>query len=271
MDLTSERVVAGAASYIAHETPAALIRFGEGEGRVLCARYHEPGSIKVAANKLKRQMGSAYPVDDVLRIRSMLTRAFDRADIVGLRGDSRFRPEHDMWVKRIEALFAERVAAGRAPAVITHCQVNTDLLAHLGTLLGAQELVSVISSRDVRAHICSRYGVADVAVYPVPSQYVMREVDDGYEARLHNVPFWPDYYFDLRERIVVRRPGEVFLVGAGILGKELCLTVKERGGIALDMGSTLDAMVGKVTRGSRRPAPYRPVTAEHRSHRWRKA
>ena len=40
-----------------------------------------------------------------------------------------------------------------------------------------------------------------------------------------------------------------FLVGAGIFGKDLCIRIRELGGIALDMGSCLDLMAGKVTRG----------------------
>jgi len=95
-----------------------------------------------------------------------------------------------------------------------------------------------------------------VGAVQVPSEYVMRKLDDGYERRLHDVAFWPEFFDDLRTRIAVREPGEVFLVGAGVLGKELCLRIKELGGIALDMGSSLDRMVGKITRGPRRPEPY---------------
>jgi hypothetical protein len=71
------------------------------------------------------------------------------------------------------------------------------------------------------------------------------------------VPIWPDFYRRLEEEIEVREQGEVFLVGAGLFGKSLCVRIRERGGIALDMGSTLDGIAGKVTRGEGRPT-FRP-------------
>lgn len=259
VELPRERAVALALARIRRRTPTAVIRFGEGEGRVLAADPQDPASIRVAANKLKRQTGSRHGLDDVLRIRSMVTRAFDRADIVGLRGSCSFSDEHRMWVARIEAAFAERVAAGRPPAVVTHCMLNNPLRDNLATLLEGQTQISVISCRQIAPVLSDRYGVADVATYQVPSQFIMRDVDGEYEARLHGVAFWPDHYFELRRRLIVRDPGEIFLVGAGILGKELCIRIAELGGIALDMGSCLDGLAGKVTRGDGRPEPYRPA------------
>lgn len=257
VDLTRELAVALALTRIRRRAPTAVIRFGEGEGRVLAADLQDPASIRVAANKLKRQTGRRYGLDDVLRIRSMLTRAFDRADIVGLRGSSSFSEEHRMWVARIEAAFAERIAAGRPPAFVTHCLLNNPLRDNLATLLAGQDRISVISCREIAPVLSDQYGIADVATYQVPSQFIMRGVDDEYEAQLHAVAFWPDFYFELRRRLVVREPGEIFLVGAGILGKELCIRIRELGGIALDMGSCLDGLAGKVTRGGGRPEPYR--------------
>ena len=95
----------------------------------------------------------------------------------------------------------------------------------------------------------------------MPSQYVMRTVDDEYERALHGIPIWPDVVDRIRDELEVRQRGEVFLVGAGLFGKELCIRVRERGGIALDLGSCLDGMADKVTRGPNRPKPYRPPAA----------
>ncbi|TDA88015.1 hypothetical protein, partial [Halomonas marinisediminis] len=36
------------------------------------------------------------------------------------------------------------------------------------------------------------------------------------------------------------RPGDVFLIGAGIWGKAYCEQVRAQGGVAIDMGSALD-------------------------------
>lgn len=259
VELTRERAVAVTLERISRRAPTAVIRFGEGEARVLAAEPRDAMSIRVAANKLKRQMGRRHSRDDVLRIRSMLLRAFDGADIVGLRGSDSFSDEHTMWVRRTESAFTERVAAGRSPAFVTHCLVNNVLRDNLSSLIAGRDLVSVVSCRNIGTALAQQHGIGDVASYQVPSQHIMRAVDGDYEAQLHDVAFWPDFYFGLRRRLRVREPGEIFLVGAGILGKELCLRIRELGGIALDMGSCLDGLAGKVTRGSGRPEPYRPV------------
>lgn len=255
--ISKTRVPKLVASWIRERRPAAVVRFGEGEGRLLVARRDDPVSMRVATNKLRRQTGLVLPPEDVLEIGAMVMNALDEADVVGIRGGESFSKEHKMWVARIGAVFAERVAGGRKPAYIAHCLFNNDLRDALPALLDGQERVSVISCRDLAPVLRRDYRVPDVNVYQVPSQYVMRGVDSPYEQRLHGMPIWPDFYRRLRSGLAVRHPGEVFLVGAGIFGKDLCIRVRELGGIALDLGSTLDGLVGKVTRGAGRPEPYR--------------
>ncbi len=59
---------------------------------------------------------------------------------------------------------------------------------------------------------------------------------------------YPDRYDQLCEEINVSYPGEVFLVAAGFIGKIYCKIIKERGGIALDVGSMVDYWLNKKTR-----------------------
>lgn len=260
-ELSRKQVVRMTARWIRQRVPAAIVRFGEGEGRLLVADPGDPGSVKVAANKVRRQTGLRLSDDQVFQVKSLVMNAFDHADVVGIRGSANFNPEHQMWVERIEDLFQQRLDAGRDPAYVTHCLLNNTLRDSLGSLLEGQRQVSVISCRDLEPRLRADYGVEDVRVYQVPSQYVMRDVDDEYEAKLHGVPIWPEFYARLRDELAVRRRGEVFLVGAGLFGKDLCIRVKELGGIALDLGSCLDGMADKVTRGPNRPQPYRPSSA----------
>ena len=214
--------------------------------------------MKVATNKVRRQTGLKLSQKQLLRVKWHVMNAFDHADVVGIRSSAGFKEEHQMWVDRIESLFAQRLAEGRAPAYVTHCLVNGALANALPSLLAGQTRVSVISCRDIGEKIQVEYGVDDVRVFQVPSQHIMREIDGDYEAALHGVPMWPNFYAELRASLTVRHPGEVFLVGAGLFGKDLCIRVKELGGIALDMGSTMDSIAGKITRGPKKPPPYRP-------------
>ena len=52
----------------------------------------------------------------------------------------------------------------------------------------------------------------------------------------------------IQKTLDVAYQGEVFLVGAGFLGKIYCQTIKNLGGIALDIGSAADYWMGYQTR-----------------------
>ena len=63
-----------------------------------------------------------------------------------------------------------------------------------------------------------------------------------------SIPHFPNRFEDIQSKIEVAYLGEVFLVAAGFLGKFYCQTIKERGGIALDIGSAADYWLGYQTR-----------------------
>jgi hypothetical protein len=50
------------------------------------------------------------------------------------------------------------------------------------------------------------------------------------------------------ETLHVAWPGQAFLIGAGVLGKVYCHRVKELGGVAIDVGSLIDAWAGVESR-----------------------
>jgi hypothetical protein len=251
-DLSNDGVVELVRSWQKDDRPGAVVRFGEGEGRLLLAEPDDSESLRVAANKLARQAGIQADSDAVLRIKGLVGTAFDQADVVGIRGSDWFSDEHKEWVARIERIFERHVAAGRQPAYVSHCLVSSALCEALPSLLEREQRISVVSSRDLEKVLTESYEV-DVRTYPIPSQYVMRNIDGAYESRLHDVPIWPEFWTGLRNEIAVREQGEVFLVGAGLFGKELCIHIRELGGIALDLGSCLDGLAGKATRGPKRP------------------
>ncbi len=53
-------------------------------------------------------------------------------------------------------------------------------------------------------------------------------------------------------KIVVRKKGHVFLVGAGIMKPFYCARIQELGGIAIDVGSVMDHWYGRETRGPKK-------------------
>lgn len=231
--------------------PAAVVRFGDGEARLLVADLGDAASIEAAAHKLAKETGLAFSSAAVLEVKALVAFAYEQADVLGIGFGDDFVDEHKLWMRRLAAIHAERVVAGRRPAALADCLLHQGILEHLPGLLTGRR-VSVISCRDVRPVLEADWGLDDVAVYQVPSQHMVRDVDGAYEAALHDVSIWPDFHARLRSRLTVRERGEVFLVGAGLFGKDLCIRVRDRGGIALDLGSALDSIAGKLTRGPHR-------------------
>jgi hypothetical protein len=258
IELSRRETVRMVSRCVAERRPIAVVRFGEGEARLLAAKPADPASMLRAIKKLRRQTGLIFSAEEMLEVRALVLSALDQADVVGLRTSASFADEHRELGDLIASVYTERVAQGRRPAYLTHSLLNNDLRDALPALLSERRRVSVVSCRDIGPTLEADHGLADVTAYQVPSQYVVRDVDGPYEAALHDVPIWPDFYRRLETEIAVHDAGEVFLVGAGLFGKDLCIRIRDLGGIALDMGSTLDGVASKVTRGGGRPA-FRPL------------
>ena len=249
---------------VAEREPIAVVRFGEGEARLLAADPADPVSTRAAIKKLRRQTGLTFSAEEMLKVKALVMSALDEADVIGLHTSPSFAAEHIELGEQIAAIYASRVAERRKPAYLAHSLLNNELRDALPDLLAQRRRIGVISCRDIGASLAADHDLEEVTVHQIPSQYVVRDVDGGYEAALHDVPIWPDFYRELEAKLTVAEPGEIFLVGAGLFGKGLCIRIRELGGIALDMGSTLDGIAEKVTRGNGRP-DFRPFPTTPRS------
>lgn len=228
--------------------PTAVVRFSGGEGKLLMADPDGGESMAVAARKLENETGRAFSAAEVLEVKGMVKYAFDRADVLGMRFDEGLLDAHKEWTKRLASIYCEARAEGRPPAGLAHPMLNYQILASLPEMLAGRR-VSVITCRDVRPVLENEWGLDDLVVYQVPSEHKVRRVDGEYECALHDVPIWPDVHARVSAELAVRERAEVFLIGAGVFGKDLCIQVRDEGGIALDMGSALDQVVGRITRG----------------------
>lgn len=233
--------------------PAAVVRFGDGESRMLAADPGDADSMREGVGKLRKETGLSFSADVVLAVKALVELAFDRADVLCIRYLAVFSDEGKMWMKKLAVRYAERVATGGPPTALAYCGIHSYMLEALPGLLTGRR-ISVVSCRDLKPVLETEWGLEDVGVYQVPSQHLARDVDGAYEAAMHDVPIYPDAHHDILSRLAVRERGEVFLVGAGVFGKDLCIHIRDRGGIALDMGSTLDQLAGKITRGPERRA-----------------
>ena len=73
----------------------------------------------------------------------------------------------------------------------------------------------------------------------------------GYEGPLH----YPEQFNRIHRWMTVQLenfPGSLLLVGAGVIGKIYCNWMRDRGGVAFDIGAVMDLWAGFSTRGPNR-------------------
>jgi glycosyltransferase GT-like protein len=218
--------------------PFSLVRLGNGEARVLGFPDFVPPIW--LARSVRNWFRDRAAELQVRPLQDEAERLIADADLIGvLRSsypDEQYRLAHTLL--EVYGLIAPGAAL---------CSSNAHL--HLlerdfyRDLLAGEEQISIVSGHQLAEPISSAFGVPHVRQFKVPAQ--AKFFYDPSEE-----PHFPTVFERLREELDVRWPGEVFLIGAGYVGKIYCGWVKERGGIAIDIGSVFDLWAGEATRGS---------------------
>ena len=216
--------------------PMSVIRLGDGEGAVM--GYPTVTDRKDVNRSLRIWLRTIdVPEGDVLRLAKELKRAIRNADVLGVPRDKQLASDLHLWQAVMDAL--ERFQLVGPGAALTHTALHR-LLQHgllYRPLLEGVDFVGVISCRRVSDPLRELFGVAEVQWYGVRG-----ELEDTGDIP---TPHFPEGFEELRETLRVPYPGALFLVGAGVFGKIYCHWIKERGGIAVDIGSIFDSWAGE--------------------------
>jgi hypothetical protein len=229
--VTLRKVVDAVASALHAKTGFSLLRLGDGEGPILCwPDYQLPEQLPTV---LSTWFGPIdLPDAELSCLADGLRQAVRSADVLGL--PTRFQltrsPRYGMVFEGI----------GRH-RLCTRDQLFADSGLHwylqwsgaLAHILRGVDAVSVIGCRDLGPRIAETFNLASVRTYLVRGEH-------HFPGSI-TVPHWPDGFNDIMKELDDVRPGSVFLVGAGVLGKIYCDRIKAMGGIALDVGSILDS------------------------------
>ena len=237
-------------------TPLSLIRLNYGEGIMLGypdvmnrgdVNYHmrmwfEKTTLKsrliYKEGFLRKTIGrlfSSWSEKDVLVLTDGLKDSVRQADIVGTPLRSRI-PRHRYLVE-VEASLA-RLHLLDESSLVTFSAIHR--LLHYALLyrplLEGRDFVGIVSSRDVVRKLRRSFGIGEIRWYKVRSQ-------PDYPNDVLT-PHYPDGFNEIRETLKVPYPGALFLVGAGICGKIYCQWIRDRGGVAVDIGSMFDSWAG---------------------------
>lgn len=231
-----EQVAGAVLDAVREGTPFSLVRFGDGEGLFMGCGESEPPHRAMMAGKFFGDPNLAARDGD--RITRAAADAFLRADFCGVPPPAITLPSHAYAVRsaRHHGLFARGGGLMRA---------NFHWVAHQRGLLrriaARRDVVGLVTGRDVAARVKQDLKVGAVRQFLVPPQ-----ASDAFCKGF--MRHYPDRFEELARLIEVPYRGALFFVGAGLLGKVYCQMIKDRGGIALDIGSVFDIWYGLKTR-----------------------
>ena len=250
---------------LALREPFAFVRAGDGEAACLPYEPRLASHAKADARERER-IWWGKPLAPALRARiaPAVARAIWDADCIGIPTIARFlrelrldRPdalEHSLTGRGLRSLLycSERIfelrSSDLADPILTSCHLHQDLAisgCYEELLDGVRELVLISCHEGLADLVRARFGVGVTASLVLPADKISGPLLADAAAENANLPELLD---SVIERIGDLPRGRLVLVGAGYPGKILVSLARERGGIALDLGSIFDYWLGLKTR-----------------------
>ncbi len=239
--LTAFEVYLRVASASARRSSLSVVRLGDGEGALL--GYPSQTSFGDVNRFLRIWLRTdEVPRQALVEFINELKDAIRHADIVGLprRAQTQASP---LWAAVQKSVLADRLDTGwEATDTAAHRLLQHALLYR--KLLQGRDFIGLITPRRVADRLGRLFSIDHVNWYGVRGE--------GGEPGDISIAHFPDGFERIRDRLQVPYPGALFLVGAGPFGVVYCNWIKQRGGVALDIGSIFDswAGVGRIGRGA---------------------
>lgn len=245
--------------------PFSFVRVGDGEAA--CLPY-EPRLARHAEADAKdrERIWWGDPLDERTRrlLAPRVARAIWDADCIGLPTTGRYLRELNLSREdtleasltgrglRAVLYCSERLSQLRSPGmpspVLASCHLHQDLALWncYGTLLdGAKELVLVSCHPDLADWMVDRFGVRIAGNVVLPPDMVSGPL---LKRQVTGTRTLPQSLDEVVGSLGDLSRGRLVLVGAGYPGKWLAWVARQRGGVALDIGSVFDYWLGLNTR-----------------------
>ena len=240
--------------------PFSWIRLGDGEARFLMHLHPE---LRAAlppreAHAMARQIWFAWfgveidavPLERLSALGARLDQAIRNTDLLGVTSTERLRTDaaHYGFCAGLEtyldSLLADRPGTAFTDALAMLALNRRD--PFLGSLLRGRDFLGVVSPHsDLACRLQRHLDIGTVASYDLPGETRLARPSEARNRGTH----FPAVYDRVMATLSVPRPGAVFLVAGGLLGKIYCDRIRELGGIALDIGALADAWAGQNARG----------------------
>ncbi len=224
-------------------TPFSFVRYNDGEAYILGAR-REVEDERVAWI-LHQWWGWKEPDFEFVEwLRTRLLEVAASTDVLGFfdeidRKKARF--------SRTGRLLREHADLSKVKAFVSP---ETALRWHdahlLERVLQQQPHIKLVGAYDVSIELSTKFRINSVEWLPIPGHAKYTDqIQWSYSHPLRR-------FDEINDHLKRTSKNAIVLVGAGVLGKIYCHTVKTHGGIAIDIGSVFDSWGNNMRRSSAR-------------------
>ncbi len=255
--MVEERILAA----VKTRSPFALVRLGDGEGGCMTLGTGDEFESRLLYHRNRDELISMWfgksfdwAENGFLKTAFGLINHLLECDVIGMPYESWIRHEYSISSMRgVPSLVnVLRGLLGAMPNRGSHMlcsqQIHLDLHLHgsLERILKAAGAVSIVSCLpEVKDLVGERFQLTDVSFYKIPGE----QGSSGLLGEAATIgSHFPEVFHQLNKELSQPHDGRLFLVAGGLLGKIYAATIRRHGGIAIDVGSLVDAWTGRATR-----------------------
>jgi hypothetical protein len=236
--------------------PFSLVRLGDGEATMIkYPRYTNEAAARSQVErwwKVPRVDGTTMQT-----IGGMIAVACRDADMLGIpsEGEQLKYPKWNSNGLRFHQFMETYGFASSAQDYFYFYHIiNLQKMGVLKQALEAAHITHIccITCRKVELQLFKALGVRTIKMFFIPAETFRwrryGQIDVAAKAVADVAPHWPTRFNQVRPWIQLQGPGQVFLIGAGGLGKVYCQWAKAAGSMGIDVGALFDGWAGLPTR-----------------------
>ena len=236
--------------------PLSVIRIGDGEANILSFNAYPktPNLNQYVFKKICSMQQDTFNLNTstMLCLQEMMFSALLQADIIGIIGLWR---AGNPTIESLEKMFKNdyRGISGHWRAIdfmlklahqntfhnkiLASAHLYFSILKYLPELLScASEIIIISNRKNILVKLKNKYP---------KSNFSLIHIGQTNKSQLSNTP---DFLEAVQKKLPNNMQGILCLVGAGIWAEIYCSWIKQRGGIAIDIGSGFDLLDGEITR-----------------------
>lgn len=228
---------------ISKRQPFSLVRIGDGESVIL--GYREGVVNLDLEGHLRLWFGVNSLAPELMRhLRRRLYSSSIRASILGVPTlrqcglHPRYQSSYNLLQRRLHPRWGMPLLCDAAVHRFLH--LSGDLVA----LLRQSPFLGIVSSRVVLQSVFSLFQPDQLSFFRAPDENPVQVSANDVSSRL----WFPDLFKLIENQLQPPYKGAPYLIGAGLVGKLFCETIRARGGIAIDIGSIFDGWASVPSR-----------------------